>query len=717
MIVIKGLTKSYGDTVIFNNFSVKFDSAGKIYTILGESGSGKSTLLNILFGIDQEFTGNYWLFGKKSTELTESHWDQIRSSYVQILYQDYKLLEDFSVYDNLLMASSNQQKNCNLKIDEALISMDLMDEKYMLVKNLSGGQKQRLALARATINHPKILLLDEPTGSLDDRNTNKIMNYINKLKKQGLTILLITHDSRIIEHSDYIFKIKNTSLQALKEDDKANSVEEKERKVFLKNEHVVHRALLSYALKSLRFNIKQLISIYLPITMIITIFLLAFTAFQSQTLGSFNHIFNGIGKDTILINTQQLTNAKLSENNELGISSSFDGRHIGFSQSEIKEIKKLKYVKDVIPYNGTTNSFADKNSNVLNTTLIKDEFPDFVKITKGYARSSSNLATAFRVLEVPKNYVSYYNPSNLNVMFGEIPADNSEQLLISDLQAYSISKNKKIESLIGKSISLNILDRNNKKTQKNYIISGIYATDYVVEIPSEIIIYLGYFSLNNVNELRSEEAYQQYIENTPTQNEQTKNYEKTIFESFNSYSAAIGTGDTNLLIDTNPGKVNNVQKALAKFFPDLVLTSQYELKKGALSGTYKRILLILILGSSAIAIVLGIIVILITKSHISRKSKNMAILYSLGYSKKEVMKSMLYENGLIFCVITSLAYSFSILLYQLYLKYTPNYKWFTSLTSIGNLTIFLFLILIIFLVSIVWALNSIKRKKLIEQLK
>jgi putative ABC transport system permease protein len=65
MIVIKGLSKSYGDTAIFNNLSVKFDSVGKIYTILGESGSGKSTLLNILFGIDQEFTGNYWLFGKK----------------------------------------------------------------------------------------------------------------------------------------------------------------------------------------------------------------------------------------------------------------------------------------------------------------------------------------------------------------------------------------------------------------------------------------------------------------------------------------------------------------------------------------------------------------------------------------------------------------------------------------------------------------------------
>lgn len=118
------------------------------------------------------------------------------------------------------------------------------------------------------------------------------------------------------------------------------------------------------------------------------------------------------------------------------------------------------------------------------------------------------------------------------------------------------------------------------------------------------------------------------------------------FGTFEKYSSAINTGHTDLLVIAESGKILKGQNKLANLFPDWALTAQYTLKKGGLSGTYKTLLLLLIVGSSIIALILGVIVLLITKSYILRNSTDRVLLYSLGYSKKEVAKIVIYENGI-----------------------------------------------------------------------
>lgn len=717
MIVIKGLTKKFNDIFIFKNVNIKLNTPGKIYSILGESGCGKSTLLNILFGIDRNFKGSYWLFGKNSSEITEHDWDFIRSKKLQIVYQDYKLLENFSVYDNLYFALANQDKNAALRIKEVLSIINLEGFENHLVTNLSGGQKQRLALARAVINKPEILLLDEPTGSLDDTNTKNIMKYIHGLKELGIIIVLVTHDYRVSDYSDFTYTVEDNNL---KENIRNNETFEPDINLSPKD-HVVNKnyekKICYLSAKILNSGKKNLFSNYLPITMIITIFLLFFTAFQSKTLDSFNTIFNGISKNSILINAQQLTDNKKEENKKKGITSAFDGKHIGFSQSEIDNIKKIADVNYVTGYNGSTDSIADHEGLILNESLTKTELPDIVKMTKGYANSDFSVSIEFRTLPVRKDLIQYYNPNTIELMFGEFPKDRSDEIVIPDIYAYYLAQNSKLENTIGKTITLTIIDDSKQNKKKNYTITGVYATDYAISIPSILAFYGGYYPLINISEISSKTAYTDYINFSKTQNKNTKNYEKNIFSSYDNYVRAVGAGYTELLVVSESGKVIDVQKKIASLLPDLVLVSQCELKKGSLSNTYKMILLILILGSTIIALILSIIIILITKSYILTKSKELAILYSLGYSRKEVIKIMLYENGIIFFTMTIVSYLFSFLLYHLYLKNTPNFKLFTKLGNISNLALFSLLIFIMFLVSVLWSLFYIKRRKLINYLK
>lgn len=717
MIVIKGLIKKFNHSVIFDNLNVKLETPGKIYSIFGESGCGKSTLLNIIFGIDRDFKGNYWLFGKNSSEISEHDWDFIRSKKIQIVYQDYKLLEHFSVYDNLYFSLANQDNNAPSRIKEVLSITNLVGFEDHLVTSLSGGQKQRLALARAVINKPEILLLDEPTGSLDDANAENIMKYINSLKKLGLIIILVTHDNRVSSYSDFIYTVENYKLKELirNEDDVPKSIDTS-KKIYIENK-TFNKNYLYLSAKMLNSEKKKLFSNYLPIAMIITIFLLFFTAFQSKTLDSFNTIFNGISKNSILINAQQITENKKKENSKKGISSSFDGKHIGFSQNEIDNIKKIKGVQYATGYNGSTDSIADHDGLVLNEFLNKTELPDIVKITKGYAKSDLSIPIEFRTLSVHKELIQYYNPNNIELMFGKFPKDQSDEILIPDIYAYYLAQNSNIKNEIGKKISLNINDESSKKKKKIYTITGIYATDYTISIPSLLIFYGGYYPLIDLSEISSKSAYTDYTIFSKKQNQATKKYEEGIFSSYDNYVEAVGTGYSELLVVSENGKILEVQNELSSLLPDLALISQYELKKGNLSNTYKMILLILILGSTVIAVILGIIIILITKAYIATKSKELAILYSLGYSRKEVIKIMLYENGIIFFSITAISYSFSFLLYQLYLKNTPNFKLFTKLVHINNLAVFSLLIFIMFLISVLWSLLYIKRSNLINYLR
>lgn len=212
VIKLNNISKSYKKNVLFENIRLSILTPGCLYALIGESGSGKTSLLNILFGLDTQYTGNYQLAGKETKTFKQKEWANIRSNDLRMVFQDYKLLENLTVYENLYYAGNYT----DLEINEVLTEVGLLDKKEAFVFDLSGGQKQRIALARATIGQPKVILLDEPTGNLDGLTTQNILQFFDKLKQRGILLFVVTHDPSLIAYADTVFEIKNQQIALVK---------------------------------------------------------------------------------------------------------------------------------------------------------------------------------------------------------------------------------------------------------------------------------------------------------------------------------------------------------------------------------------------------------------------------------------------------------------------------------------------------------------------
>lgn len=199
MISIKNLSKIFQteevETKALNEVSITINQ-GDFVTIMGASGSGKSTLLNIVGLLDSASSGSYQLLNQEMLGLKEQQKSKFRKENIGFVFQNFNLIDELSVYDNIELpliynnVSASERKEKVEKIAERLgISHRL--EHYP--QQLSGGQQQRVAVARALINDPKIILADEPTGNLDSKNGNEVMELLTDLHAQGATILMVTH--------------------------------------------------------------------------------------------------------------------------------------------------------------------------------------------------------------------------------------------------------------------------------------------------------------------------------------------------------------------------------------------------------------------------------------------------------------------------------------------------------------------------------------------
>jgi len=202
---------------VLKNLSFKFKK-GKIYSLSGPSGSGKSTLLNLLSLIDRPSSGNIKIDNRNINHNEIEINDKIRSSNIGIVYQEKNLLPDFTAIENVCIASLAANDNYKIAEQESLKiiqKVGLKDRINHYPSELSGGEMQRIAISRAIVNKPRIILADEPTGSLDHENANQIFNLLFKLKNKDRVIIFATHNRFFANKADYKISLSNGKIKTI----------------------------------------------------------------------------------------------------------------------------------------------------------------------------------------------------------------------------------------------------------------------------------------------------------------------------------------------------------------------------------------------------------------------------------------------------------------------------------------------------------------------
>src|ERR1700692_685759 len=232
-------TESYREDLVSSGIVIKTEELAKVYemgaeqvhalrgvdveirkgeyvAIMGPSGSGKSTLMNLIGCLDSPTSGRYYLNGNLVSEMKDDELARIRNREIGFVFQTFNLLARATALHNVelpLIYAGMNRKDREQRAKAALRAVDLEPRMNHKPSELSGGQRQRVAIARALVNHPSLLLADEPTGALDTATGNEIMTLFARLHQEGNTILLVTHENDIAQHADRIIHLRDGKIE------------------------------------------------------------------------------------------------------------------------------------------------------------------------------------------------------------------------------------------------------------------------------------------------------------------------------------------------------------------------------------------------------------------------------------------------------------------------------------------------------------------------
>lgn len=218
MIEVKQLTKEYSNDHVKTvalagaSFDIK---EGEFAAIMGPSGSGKSTLMHIMGFLDRPSAGIYKFEGQKMDDLTDNELAYIRNEKMGFVFQFFNLLPRTTVFDNVrlpLIYTKVSGEEKNKRVKEAIESVGLLHRVKHYSNQLSGGEQQRVAIARAVVNHPSIIFADEPTGNLDSKSGQQIMEILEDLNDKGHTIILVTHEKYTSEMAKRVIEFKDGKI-------------------------------------------------------------------------------------------------------------------------------------------------------------------------------------------------------------------------------------------------------------------------------------------------------------------------------------------------------------------------------------------------------------------------------------------------------------------------------------------------------------------------
>lgn len=213
MIKISELQKFYRteevETVALNNLSIHVKE-GEFVAVMGPSGCGKSTLLNIVGLLDDLDNGSYLFNNIEVAKFNERKRSDLRKHNIGFVFQSFNLIDELTVFENVelpLIYTKVPAAERKKRVEEVLEKVQIMHRRNHCPQQLSGGQQQRVAVARAVVNHPKLILADEPTGNLDSNNGNEVMQLLTELNEQGTTIVMVTHSEHDARYADRIIRM------------------------------------------------------------------------------------------------------------------------------------------------------------------------------------------------------------------------------------------------------------------------------------------------------------------------------------------------------------------------------------------------------------------------------------------------------------------------------------------------------------------------------
>ena len=212
MIEIKGLTKSFGSLQVLKGIDLRIEK-GEIVSIVGPSGAGKTTLLQILGTLDKPDSGSVVVDGIETSTLSTNKLSEFRNKHLGFVFQFHQLLPEFTAIENIMIPAyiaGMKPKETRIRAEELLEFMGLSDRATHKPNELSGGEKQRVAVARALMNNPAVILADEPSGSLDSKNKEELHKLFFELRdKFGQTFVIVTHDETLATLTDRTIHLKD----------------------------------------------------------------------------------------------------------------------------------------------------------------------------------------------------------------------------------------------------------------------------------------------------------------------------------------------------------------------------------------------------------------------------------------------------------------------------------------------------------------------------
>ena len=632
MLILRNIKKIYHtnkkDYIALENININFREK-EFVAILGPSGSGKTTLLNIIGGIDKYTSGTTIIDGISTNIFGYKQWDYYRNNYIGFIFQDYKLFNNLSVYKNvelpLIISGVKNRRNKIIKIIRQVGLYDCVNKK---IGELSGGQKQRVVVARALVNNPKIILADEPTASLDNKNSIIIMDLIKKVSKNKL-VILVTHNKFLAKkYSNRIIYIKVGKI--IRDTNPLYNIYSKQK--FKTNKTKINYLTVLYlCVNNIRSKkLRTFLTVFASSISIISISLILSLSngFSSRAKQFEKESFQSF---PILI-TQSIkrTSIKHNKSNKYLYKSNNNNEHINnINNNYINYISKInKSYIDAILYNRINN---------FNIIVKTNRY----KKIRSYELSFFELPITTNKSFITKNYklLSGRYPTNKNEVVIVVNQNNDIDKKI--LELFDISNKKiKIEKIINKEMKIlsnddfNNEDTNNLYNNKNNItikIVGVLKDNISLNDTSKI----GY--LNELtNEVVKKNKDSKIIKNNNLLASNMTKKQLMTYLNHDSIPTAISIYPSSF---KNKNKVLRYLDNYNDHNKEKIIYSDYGKEVGNYLNKIIKFITIILTSFSSISLILTSLMIgIITYMSILEKANEIQILKSIGTSNRDIIK-------------------------------------------------------------------------------